>query len=149
MATPHETAAAAVTAALAALLAGSPTPTRDSDLPETCPPEGLVNLRFEDPVELGRQLGTGVREYSRIASVEIVAPGTDPVLRITRFEAILVAIGSLQGADVVGVDWLDVGAPVDGELAPIDGGETLRTGVVEITLFYQTATNPMEAQTWP
>lgn len=145
MASPHETAAAAILDALTTLLGNAPEPTREIDLPEVCPPEGLVNLRLEDPIELGRQYGVAAREYSRIASVEIIVQANDPAIRIARHEAICEKIGVLQGATIAGVDWVDVGAPVEADVVPIEGGTTIRSGIVEITMYYRTANNPMEA----
>lgn len=149
MSSPHETVAAAVTAALVALMddPGGPAVTREIDIPEFVPEAGLVNVRFEDPVELGRQLGTGTREWSRVAAVEIVVQSGDLADRIATFEAILAKVGGLADAPIAGIDWLDLGAPVDGDSVPIDGAGTIRSAVVEATLFYMTARNPMEAMT--
>lgn len=144
---PHETAAAAIHAALVARLDGDGMPrvTREIDLPERCPPEGLVNVRFEDPVEIGRQLGVVARDWQRNATLEIVVQDAAPAARIARYEAILAAIGPLHGASTVAnlVQWLDMGPPTETETVPVEGASTIRAGVVEITAYYRSGANPM------
>lgn len=147
MPSPHETVAAAVAAAVAARYAaqGDPVVTREQDLPEVCPPAGLINVRFADPVEDGRAYGAGAREYSRVCSVEIAVQAASAADRISKFDALAVKLGALHGGGIAGVDWADVGAPTEVETTPVDGAETIRSGIVEITAFYRTADNPMEA----
>lgn len=144
---PHEAVAAAIHAGIVARLAGSARPavTREVDLPERCPPEGLVNVRFEDPIEIGRQLGVVAREWQRNATLEIVVQDAAPEARIARYEAILDAIGPLHGAGTVAelVQWLDMGPPTETETVPVEGASTIRAGVVEITAYYRSGANPM------
>jgi hypothetical protein len=147
--TPHETAAAAVLGSVSnrlAALTPAPHATREIDLPERCPPEGLVNLRFEDPVEVDRQLGHVARDWSRVCAVEIVVQHPDQAVRIARFEAILAAIGALHGPgnQAGGIDWLDMSGPAEAEELPVEGAATIKAGIVEMTLYYRSAGNPME-----
>lgn len=147
MSTPHETVAATLTATIGALFAaaGGPDVTRDVDLPEVCPPQGLVNLTFADPIEEGRTLGATAREWSRVCSVEMAVQAAAPETRIARLEGLVTVLADLAPAAVApAVDWIDVGAPVQSETVPMDGASSIRAVVVEVTAFYRTGSNPME-----
>lgn len=145
MVTRHEAVAQAITTAVRGLVEGEgkPTVTRGA-LPERCPDEGLVNLVFEDPTEVGYQLGSLTREWSRVCSVGIVVQGNDDELRRGAFEAVLVAIGPLQGTSIGDlVDYIGVDAASDAEETPIEGDSPVQAGLVELTIFYTTSNNPL------
>jgi hypothetical protein len=146
--TPHEAVASAAVAAIESryLAPEDPLVTREIDLPERVPLQGLVNLRFADPVELGRAFGLG-REWSRACTLEIVVQANEPALRIARYEAILGRLGALHSAQGLAgvVDYIDLGAPYESEVIPVEGASSVRAGMVDLTLFYMTSENPMEA----
>lgn len=146
MPTVHEALALRLHAALVLAFAeeGDPIPTRDLGLPDDCPPEGLINLRFEDPVEEGRAFGVPSREWSRIAAVEIIAQDSDEELLRARFDALVVKVGALHGQTIAGVDHLELSAIVDVEDPPIEAAASVRAGLVQITLYYETGDNPLE-----
>ncbi len=142
----HEAIAARFMSALVACFAepGDPVVTREMVLPEDCPPEGLVNLRMQDPVEEDRVLGVPAREWSRIAAVELVAQDAGEEVPRGRFDALALKVGRLHGQPIEGVDYLDLSAVVDAEDPPILGDAAIQAGVVQITLYYETGENPLE-----
>lgn len=146
MPTMHEAVALSVFAALAQAFgqSGDPIPTRSAVLPEDCPPEGLINLRMEDPVEDGRVFGAPSREWSRVAAVEIVAQHSDETELRARFDALAGKVGTLHSQTLAGVDYFDLSAVVDAEDPPIMGDAPVQAGVVQIALYYETGENPLE-----
>ncbi|MGH1417172.1 MAG: hypothetical protein ACRBB0_27050 [Pelagimonas sp.] len=145
MTTKHE----AIVGALHALLVGSLAVTvlRDVELPEECPDAGIANLAPEAPREIGRRLGTGVREIQRSCGLEVVVTGPSDIIRIQRLEAVLEALGLVlvpQCLEQNGVDYVDLGPPEDTEVIPMRGSESLRGAVIRIDLFYETTSNVME-----
>ena len=146
MPTVHEALATRLMAALSTCFtdAGDPVVTREVILPEDCPPEGLVNLRMQDPVEEDRVLGVPAREWSRIGAVEIVAQHADEAALRALFDDLARKIGGLVGQAIEGVDYFDLSAVVDAEEPPILGDAPVQVGVVQVTLYYETGENPLE-----
>lgn len=121
---------------------------RENELPEECQDEGVVNAIFADPKELDRTLGTGKRDISRIVNIEIVVRGIDGETRRSRMDEILKAIGLAfyqNPPAIVGVDYVDVGLPIETDTVPMKGASLLRGTTVPIELLYTTSSNPMEA----
>lgn len=122
--------------------------TREDELPRECPDDGVVNAVFADPKELDRTLGTGKRDISRIVNIEIVVKGADGETRRSRMDEILKAIGLAfyqNPPAIVGVDYLDIGMPIETDTVPMQGAALLRGTTVPIELLYTTSSNPMEA----
>lgn len=146
MPTVHEYVADALHSVLDAVLVQDVT--RESVLPVTCPSSGLVNINLEDADEIGRRLGTGVREWSRVAEVEIVVEDPDETAANAALDAILAQIGAGLSDVTLGgaVEYLDLSAPVGADDIPMEGAATLKGAVVEVTLYYTTGNNPMETK---
>ena len=120
---------------------------RENELPELCPPEGLINILPADPEEEDQRLGTGVREYSRTYELEVVVSEGDAVTRAAALEDAVVAAAVLLNGSTLGgrVDYLRLDAPQDVEDVPMEGAATLKGAVLPVTVFYETPENPMEA----
>ena len=139
----------AIIQALVAALAGHPSVvTREAELPQVCPPTGILNLMPRDPEEVGRRLGIGMREITRVVDLECVVQSGDPAIRATLLDTSLSAIGALLVGSTLGglVDYLDVGEPVGADEVPMEGAASLKGATVPVTLFYETSNNPMETQ---
>lgn len=120
---------------------------REHDLPEDCPPEGLINIVPGDPQEVGVRLGTGVREWQRSVELECVVQGADAAARDALIDAVLTEAATLLMADRTlagAVDFLVPGAPEESEAVPMPGAESLKGSVLSVSLFYETPENPME-----
>ncbi len=144
MKTKHESVAELLLAKIQEVAADA---TREDELPGECPPDGVVNLVLEAPRELGRQLGTGVREISRLALIEVVVQAANDTDRRAKLEARLVDFGGLLSGllpSEIGVDFIDVGEPVEPEVIPMNGAASLRGITIPVELLYETSNNPME-----
>ncbi len=137
----------AIIQALVAALAGHPsTVTREAELPQVCPPGGIVNLVPRDPEEVARRLGVVAREINRVVDLECVVQSGDPAVRSALLDASLSAIGVLLSNTNLGglVDYLDVGEPASADDVPMEGAASLKGATVPVTLYYETSNNPME-----
>jgi len=134
--------------ALQASLAGhAATVIREADLPETCPPEGLINIVPDDPREVGRHLGTGRREWEADIGLTVVMQDDTGSARNEKMDTALSSIVTLLFTDRTlggAVDYLDLDTPVGFEVVPMPGAETFKEAVLAVTLFYETTANPME-----
>jgi len=120
---------------------------RSADLPVECPEAGLLNIVPGDPREVGRQLGTGRREFECVIEIEAVVQGATDTLRDAGLDASLASAAGLLLADRSlggAVDYLDIDAPQETDEVPMAGAETLMGAVLPVTLFYVTTANPME-----
>lgn len=119
---------------------------REAVLPAACPAQGLLNVVDEDPVEAGFQLGTGVREWQRQFSLELVVTASDDDARKAALDAgLAVAADLLHGQTLDGlVTFLLIGPPEGADDIPMANAVDLRGAVVPVTLFYETSDNPME-----
>lgn len=137
----------AIVALQSALSGHAATVLREADLPEECPPEGVINIVPSDPREVGRHLGVGRREWECVVELEAVVRGPDASSRNAALDAVLVAAADLLVADRTlggAVDYLDLGGPTEIDVVPMLGAETLKGAVLTATLFYETTDNPME-----
>ncbi|ETX26853.1 hypothetical protein [Roseivivax isoporae] len=143
MPTRHEAITRALVEALAPLAAEVH---READLPEIVPPESLVNVVPEDPEEIEQRLGTGVRDYARAYTLELVVQDPEPAARAAALDALVVAVATaLHGQRFGGlVDFLRLSAPQDTDTVPMEGAASLTGAVVTVTAFYETPDNPME-----
>ncbi|WP_371398911.1 hypothetical protein [Marinovum algicola] len=140
----HETAILALQAALAPHAA---TILREYELPEFCPPAGLINIVPGNAEEVGTRLGTGVREWQRPVELECVVQEADAAARDSAIDAALVSAATFLMADRTlggAIDYLVPGAPEESEAVPMPGAESLKGSVLSVTLFYETTENPME-----
>lgn len=119
---------------------------REQELPQTIPPEGLINIAPGDPVEDAFELGTGRRSYSREIELEHVVQGASKADRASLLDAILTETAGLLHLSVLGgaIDYLQVTAPQDADDIPIQGAASMKGAVLPIIVFYQTSHNPME-----
>ena len=120
---------------------------RSADLPVECPEAGVLNIVPGDPREVGRQLGTGRREFECVIEIEAVVQGATDTLRDAGLDASLISAAGLLLADRSlggAVDYLDIDAPQETDEVPMAGAETLKGAVLPVTLFYVTTANPME-----
>ncbi|MBB3995306.1 hypothetical protein GGR95_002961 [Sulfitobacter undariae] len=139
-----------VIAGLMTALAAHPVPvSRQDELPRTCPPDGILNIVPQDPVETGFRLGTGRREWQRPVDLEMVVQGATNAERTVAIDALAGVVGALlTGSNLDGlVDYIDMSAPQQSSDVPMEGAESLLGSVIVITLFYETSINPMEIQT--
>lgn len=146
MPTRHE----AVILALTGILQGQSSQVmREVVLPLECPAEGLVNVVAEDPVEVGIQLGTGVREYERKVSLELIVMASGSETLASVMDEKLPAIAQILHGSTLGglIDYLLLNAPEDADDIPMQDAVNLRGAVVPVVLFYETSDNPMELQT--
>ena len=122
---------------------------REETLPINCPAAGIVNVLDEDPIEVGYRLGSGVREYERKVSLEVIVMASDGASRTEMIDQQLVAIAQiLHGSDLGGlVSYLLLNAAENADDIPMQDAVNLRGAVVPVALFYETSDNPMELQT--
>ena len=114
---------------------------RNIAVPAKIPPGGLIVLRDGDPGEPNTTLGGfGSAYYSHRVEVEVHVQEADPAVRDTAFDDLVVAVGTALEADP------NLGALVFGmscgrpstDLEPIDGAPAIKSGVIEITVEYET-----------
>ncbi|WP_435659706.1 hypothetical protein [Leisingera caerulea] len=122
---------------------------REEELPQECPPEGLINVIDEDPVEDGFQLGAGVREWRRRVELELVVYSEDrDALPNLLDSAAIRAVDLLRAADFAGlITHVHFGAAEGADDIPMADAVYLRGATVPVTLFYETSDNPMEKHT--
>ncbi len=113
---------------------------RNTAVPAKIPPGGLVVLRDGDPGEPDTALGGfGGAYYSHRVEVEVHVQEADPAARDTAFDDLVVAVGTALEADpdlgglVFGIRY---GRPTT-DLEPIDGAPAIKSGVIEITVEYE------------
>jgi hypothetical protein len=139
--TKHE----AIIQALVTALAGHSLPvSREPD--SALDPSGALVVAPGDPVEEGRQLGTGTREWMRAVELEHVVTGATEAARAAAIDAALPETFALLDGQTFGglVDHIDIGGPEDADDVPYDGAETARGAVLVARLYYLTTRNPME-----
>lgn len=140
----------AVILALLDALSGHPAVVmREEELPQDCPPEGLINVIDEDPVEDGFQLGAGVREWRRRVELELVVYSEDRenlpgLLDLAASQA----VDLLRAANFSGlITHIHFDAAEGADDIPMANAVYLRGATVPVTLFYETSDNPMEMNT--
>ena len=139
MPTPREAILQALLAALETVPAA--TVLREEILPERIPSGGLLILRDGDPGTPDVTLSPLAYHYEHKAEVEVIVQGKTPSARATAFDRLVANIGAVIAADhtLDGLcDWVEAAAPKPVDL-PIEGGESLKAAVIEITLIYTTA----------
>jgi len=142
MPTPRETILQALLAALRTM--PITTVLREDILPERIPAAGLLILRDGDPGAPEVMLSPLSYSYEHKAEVEVIVQGKKPAARATAFDSLAQAIGAVITANrTLGglCDWVEAAAPKPIDL-PIEGGETLKAAVIDITLIY-TTTDPL------
>lgn len=138
---------AAIVALVAALADHPGEVMREEELPQYCPPEGLINAVPQDAEEADQHLGTGTREFDRVVELECVVQASSGTARdaaldeaLQQAAALLLADTSLGGA----VSYLRIEAPQGTDTVPMQGAESLKGAVLPVTLYYETPDNPME-----
>ena len=113
---------------------------RNIAVPAKVPTDGLIVLRDGDPGEPDTALGGfGGAYYSHRVEVEVHVQNADPVARDTAFDNLLMAVGTALEADpTLGglVFGMSYGRPST-DLEPIDGAPAIKSGVIEITVEYE------------
>ena len=113
---------------------------RNIAVPAKVPPGGLIVLRDGDPGEPDTALGGfGSAYYSHRVEVEVHVQEADPAARDTAFDDLVVAVGTALEADpTLGslVFGMSYGRPST-DLEPIDGAPAIKSGVIEITVEYE------------
>jgi hypothetical protein len=142
MPTPRETILQTLLAALQAVPGA--TIQRGEVLPERIPAGGLVVLRDGDPGTPEVTLSPLAYHYEHRAEIEVIVQGKTPAARAVAFDTLVQNIGTVIAANrTLGglCDWVEAAAPKPVDM-PVEGGETLKAAVIEITLIYTTA-NPL------
>ena len=113
---------------------------RNTAVPAKIPPGGLIVLRDGDPGEPDTTLGGfGSAYYGHRVEVEVHVQEANPAARDTAFDDLVVAVGTALEADpslgglVFGRSY---GRPST-DLEPIDGAPAIKSGVIEITVEYE------------
>ena len=128
--------------ALYALLRTIPGATveRNIAVPAKVQAGGLIVLRDGDPGEPDTALGGfGSAYYGHRVEVEVHVQEADPPARDTAFDNLVMAVGTVLEADpnlcglVFGMSY---GRPST-DLEPIDGAPAIKSGVIEITVEYE------------
>lgn len=134
-----------ITALVAALEAHSLSVTREPDS-ALDPSAGLLVVAPGDPVEEGRQLGTGTREWMRAVELEHIVSAASEEARAAAVDAAMAETFDILDGETLGglVDHIDIGGPEEADDVPYDGAETARGAVVVARLYYLTTRNPME-----
>lgn len=137
----------AILAALIDILdAHTMTVEREPDLDRTVGANGLLSVAPADPVEEGRHLGTGAREWVRDVELEHIVRAASPAARGAAVDAAMAETVALLTEQTLGgrVDYIDLGGPEEADDVPFDGAETQRGAVLIARLYYTTSTNPLE-----
>lgn len=144
MSTRHEAAAAAFAALVAAAVPCGVS--RGDARPARCPAEGLAWVSFEDPEEVGRRLGTGVREFEREANVTIVVQDPEDGFRRGLLEDRIEALGAaLAGAALSApLDHIEIGGLEYDSDVNVEAAAPISAATVAVTLFYETPSNTLE-----
>ena len=136
---------AALVALLAVLrLVPGVTVQRETVVPETVPPGGLLIVRDGVPGDPETTLSPLTYHYEHAAKLEVMVQGAGAGPRAIRLDALLVALGHVLAADRTlggAVEWLDWAAPETEDLA-IPAGAALKGATVTVVLFYSTR-NPL------
>jgi hypothetical protein len=115
---------------------------RNIAVPAKIPEGGLIVLRDGDPGEPDTALGGfGSAYYSHRVEVEVYVQEADPAVRDTAFDDLVVAVGTALDTDTtLGglVFGMSYGRPST-DLEPIDGAPAIKSGVIEITVEYESA----------
>ena len=115
---------------------------RNIAVPAKIPEGGLIVLRDGDPGEPDTALGGfGGAYYSHRVEVEVYVQEADPAVRDTAFDDLVVAVGTALDTDTtLGglVFGMSYGRPST-DLEPIDGAPAIKSGVIEITVEYESA----------
>ena len=113
---------------------------RNIAVPAKVPPGGLIVLRDGDPGEPDTALGGfGSAYYSHRVEVEVHVQEADPAARDTAFDDLVVAVGTALDTDpTLGglVFGMSYGRPST-DLEPIEGAPAIKSGVIEITVEYE------------
>ena len=113
---------------------------RNMAVPAKIPPDGLIVLRDGDPGEPDTALGGfGGAYYSHRVEVEVHVQEADPAVRDTAFDDSIVAVGTALDMDpTLGglVFGMSYGRPTT-DLEPIEGAPAIKSGVIEITVEYE------------
>jgi len=142
MPTPRETILQALLAALSVV--PSAAVLREDILPERIPAAGLLILRDGDPGAPEAMLSPLSYSYEHKAEIEVIVQGNTPAARAAAFDTLVQAISAVITANrTLGglCDWVEAAAPKPVVL-PVEGGEALKTAVIDITLIY-TTTDPL------
>jgi len=147
MATKTENALEALKAVIMGL--GSVNVRRNPLLPTAFEAGQLVAILDGTPEETGRRFAVQpVIEFEHAVILEIVVTGKNDESRNSKINALVSAIGTALSADLKlggAVDYLTFGPPADPATDLFVGAEDVQSCSIEITLFYETSENPMEA----
>jgi len=140
MPTPRETILQALLAALETVPAA--TVLREEVLSERIPPAGgVLILRDGDPGTPEAMLSPLAYYFEHKTELEVIVQAKTSALRAAAFDALVKNIGTVLAANrTLGglCDWIEAAAPKPVDL-PVEGGEALKTAVIDITLIYTTA----------
>ena len=113
---------------------------RNTAVPARIPPGGLIVLRDGDPGKPDTALGGfGSAYYSHRIEVEAHVQEADPAARDIAFDDLVMAVGAALEADpTLGglVFGMSYGRPST-DLEPIEGASAIKSGVIEITVEYE------------
>jgi hypothetical protein len=113
---------------------------RNIAVPAKIPAGGLIVLRDGDPGEPDTTLGGfGSAYYSHRVEVEVYVQEADQGARDAAFDDLVMAVGTALEADsTLGglVFGMSYGRPTS-DLEPIDGAPAIKSGVIEITVEYE------------
>ena len=113
---------------------------RNIAVPAKIPAGGLIVLRDGDPGEPDMALGGfGNAYYSHRIEVETHVQEADPAVRDTAFDDLVVAVGTALDTDhtLGGLAFgMSYGRPST-DLEPIEGAPAIKSGVIEITVEYE------------
>lgn len=130
-------------ALFAAIDAGKPagaSATRNKALPVKIPAPGHAGLFDGEPGQPEVTLSPPTWHFEHVAEVELAVEAASATVRDAAFDTYLQAIDTAIAADrTLGglCDWAEAGAPRPSEL-PLEGAETIKAGVVPVTLHYAT-----------
>ena len=109
----------------------------------------LIALLDGTPEETGRRFGNPVvLEFEHMAVLEIAVIGKSDALRQSAMNALVTLIGNALHADRKlggAVDYLSFDPPADPVTDLFAGTEDLLGVSIDVTLYYETSENPMEA----
>ena len=113
---------------------------RNIAVPAKIPVGGLIVLRDGDPGEPDTALGGfGSAYYSHRVEIEAHVQEADPAVRDTAFDDLVVAVGTALDADPTLGDLVFgmIYARPSTDLEPIEGAPAIKSGVIEITVEYE------------
>lgn len=140
MASTRETAIVALVAALDATNAKI---ARDTDVPDTVPPEGYI-IVAEGAADTETILSPLSYAVDQAVNLTVMAAGVDEDSAAAALDALLVAVSDALVADRTlgdAVEWVEVGGPDDFEAFEADG--PARGAQLTVTLSFTTLASPL------